>query len=98
MEELIEFLRARIAEELQIAVNAHGHWVDGVVTTEAGYLHLRHWDTNRVFVKIEAERRLLNELENTLDDSELAFFALRLLRLLGLAFADHPDYKAEWRP
>jgi len=53
--------------------------------------HIARWDPARVLAECEAKRRLiaLGEKDSYWDD---------VLRLLALPYADHPDYRDEWRP
>ena len=53
--------------------------------------HIARWDPARVLAECEAKRRLiaLGEKDSYWDD---------VLRILALPYADHPDYREEWRP
>lgn len=62
---------------------------------------LRHAPA-RVLADIEAKRRLANDMADVvggdyIDDGE-PVLAEWVLLLLALPFADHPDYRKEWRP
>jgi hypothetical protein len=92
--ELIAFLRARLDEDEQTA--------------------LPFCDPARVLADIDARRRVVDMFEqyehattrigdtatpglpSWLDGGQAALD--RALRLLALPYADHPDYRAEWRP
>ncbi len=52
--------------------------------------HIAHWDPARVLVECGTKRRLLEECGTV--------GPVWPLRLLALPYADHPDYRQEWRP
>ena len=60
----------------------------------------------RVLAECEAKRRMVRHAQHVLDqawqDGALRavneFNATMPLRLLALPYADHPDYREEWRP
>lgn len=55
--------------------------------------HIARWDPARVLADCEAKLRILGDEELWLrGDTD------RVARLLASAYADHPDYRAEWRP
>ncbi|MET9705357.1 DUF6221 family protein [Streptomyces griseus] len=74
--------------------------------------HVARQDPARVLREVEAKRRILDEVVPEMDgmtsqihgefgvgplDSD-DYESLGLLRLLGLPYADHPDYQDTWRP
>lgn len=70
-------------------------------SASAGHI-IRH-DPARVLVEIDAKRSVLDLAERARDHHEtfVSGFAAALentLRLHALAYADHPDYRTEWRP
>ncbi|MEU2185214.1 DUF6221 family protein [Streptomyces thermolilacinus] len=73
--------------------------------------HIARHDPARVLAEVDAKRRILDEFVTSqnerdeeydetfgLTDWEFEPTALPLLRLLALPYADHPDYRDEWRP
>jgi hypothetical protein len=65
--------------------------------------HIARHDPARVLRDIEAKRDLLRVAERAHDYHETftSGFASALegvLRLFAVAYAEHPDYRAEWRP
>jgi hypothetical protein len=148
MDELVQFLRARLDEDEQVARTAShvlrngahwslddwhgreqphsliaqgtadqpvalGHFTADPVPTEQA-VHIARHDPARVLRDIEAKRRLVEfhhakliEVVNADREERSGYwcaecdgeaFPCRTLRLLALPFADHPDYRAEWRP
>jgi hypothetical protein len=88
---LAAFLLARIAEDETAARDRQSHQDN--VYEAAGW-----WDCDRVLAECEAKRRLVEAI--SWESDQLAngwFVARRLLRLLALPYADHPDYRDEWR-
>ncbi len=72
--------------------------------------HIARWDPARVLAEVEAKRRIIDEHEplqngccdtccedGPYGDSNQAW-PCRTVRLLALPYADHPDYREEWRP
>lgn len=64
--------------------------------------HIARWDPARVLAEVEAKRALLqecaHELARSAPRSNLNDFACTVLRSLGKPYAQHPDYRPEWRP
>jgi hypothetical protein len=67
--------------------------------------HIAHWDPARVLAECEAKRRVVELHRTDATDPEVIVCAVCLygppcetLRLLALPYADHPDYRPEWRP
>jgi Family of unknown function (DUF6221) len=58
--------------------------------------HIAHWDPERVIAECEAKRRVVEQFSLTRTMTGTAAVT-PLLRLLGLPYADHPDYREEWR-
>jgi hypothetical protein len=79
---------------------------DGIEPADAE--HIARWDPDRVLAEVEAKRELVEEhqpaaygecrtcREPGLDRNQAA--PCLTLRLLALPYADHPDYREEWRP
>jgi hypothetical protein len=98
---LTEFLLARIAE-------------DEVAAREPQWLALEYGVdsagraafSSRVLAECEAKRRIVEELSPAVDydrdrfivQSTLEAAATASLRFLALPYADHPDYREEWKP
>jgi hypothetical protein len=74
--------------------------------SEAQAEHIVRHDPARVLRGIEADRALLNQYvevaANDVNELEYAHGWANALgfavRLRGIRFADHPDYREEWRP
>ncbi|UPT20681.1 hypothetical protein FOF52_06650 [Thermobifida alba] len=54
--------------------------------------YIARWAPARTLQEIEAKRRMLKELDLTSQTQQ------HLLKLLALPYADHPDYRQEWKP
>lgn len=68
--------------------------------TQAHALHMAHHPPGRVLRDVAARRRLVQRItEAKKVDVRPALGEERevVLRLLALPYADHPDYKKEWR-
>ena len=125
MDELVQFLRARLAEDEQTAREAAGgsgpdwYYDNGHVQSRSHYgsvatgsqdflesefgAHIVCHDPARVLREVGAKRELLRVAAAAHDYHETftSGFAAALegtLRLFALAYADHPDYHAEWLP
>ena len=72
--------------------------------------HIARWDPARVLAECEAKRRIVVDLHRPVTDGEGDWFCDMLetgaesnwpcetIRLLALPYADHSDYREEWRP
>jgi hypothetical protein len=60
--------------------------------------HIARWDPVRVLAECDAKRRIIELQRSDLRDDPEDWEADEVLRLLALPYADHPDYRAEWRP
>ena len=65
--------------------------------------HIARQDPARVLADVDAKRRILDEHEPGSDpcdahDASLRTIECDTIRLLALPYADHPDYREEWRP
>lgn len=72
--------------------------------------HIARWDPARVLAECDAKRRVVDSLRDltdaeTTEDQAWALergdrseqVAIATMRLLALPYADHPDYRDEWR-
>lgn len=132
VDDLVQFLRARLDEDEKTAVGADDslgrtrrHWSVGpngeevlasgfyqmVADVPAGVArHVARHDPARVLAEVDAKRRVLDEYEASAaasgeadeDGYEYAdgwAFALqRVVQILALPYADHPNYREAWRP
>jgi hypothetical protein len=64
--------------------------------------HIARHDPARVLAECEAKRRIIEESVDFNDlpgvDAGVDFENVRVLTLLAAPYADHPDYRNEWRP
>ncbi|MEU5036573.1 DUF6221 family protein [Streptomyces rubiginosohelvolus] len=65
--------------------------------------HIARHDPARILREVEAKRELIRLAEAAHDYHEtfMSGFAAEMekaLRLFAVAYADHPDYRDEWRP
>lgn len=124
MDDLIGFLRARLAEDEATAHGAtDGPWkawkknglhglgdlIHAVATpgemvgsratiVTASWLdatHIARHHPARVLAEVEAKRRIVDETWGGPDHQDMWDHHVRLL---ALPYADHPDYREEWRP
>jgi hypothetical protein len=94
--------------------HAEGYYVmnHGVITEtdEASTTaHMARWHPARVLAECEAKRRIVEHHDDDDDAGRCTAcepmmwarptpFPCPTLRLLALPYADHPDYRREWRP
>lgn len=111
--ELIAFLRARLDEDQQHVEAMDDFWID-TTDEFTGDAARRFTDEKRVLADIDARRRIVDMFEQyehaTTRSGDTTTPGLpswlgggqaaldRTLRLLALPYADHSDYRAEWRP
>lgn len=98
--DLAEFLRARLAEDRWVTYNPAFMPVTGPGLSDL---------VKRARAKTEAERRTVDlhghaphecvAWDELLGETCTCYeMACPTLRLLALPYADHPDYRPEWRP
>jgi hypothetical protein len=122
--DLVEFLRARLAEDEKYARNAFGDhndagpdwleiWSGGlqvgsdVINTgdsQVSRFMERH-DPARTLREVEAKRRIISEYERYVAERRRAMGGWDtysepspVIAALAAVYADHPDYRQEWRP
>jgi hypothetical protein len=104
MNDLAEFLLARIAEdEAEIAAGA-----DFAVLDTSGWMgHAALWGQERALAECSAKRDIVTELvdehvtQRWTDARPTVRRSVRypaVLQALARPYADHPDYRQEWRP
>jgi hypothetical protein len=126
MNELVQFLRARLDEDEALAREAppgpwhignavdptqpcHVHTFPGarMVADGLNWLaaeHIARQHPARILSEVAAKRRIIAEhalngwVCTTCDNGEVEqTFPCPTLRILAVPYADHPDYRAEWR-
>jgi hypothetical protein len=79
-------------------------WLDAA---DLDLAHIVRWDPARVLAECEAKRRIVDKCVPRVEITDMGsadrqFIPgppdMALLRLLALPYADHPDYRDEWRP
>lgn len=95
------------AELVEVAAG-WGHDAWGIYISDADQAHIAAHDPARVLREIEAKRRLVERYERALENrrahpddlaSAGALLALHgTVKVLAMPYADHPDYRDEWRP
>jgi hypothetical protein len=87
---LTEFLLARIAEDE----------ADWSVVASRDVVQMLHGKplAPRMLAECEAKRRIVEHLGWIVDNEGRNIVERNVLRLLALPYADHPDYREEWRP
>lgn len=113
MTTLTDFLLARVAEDermWQLARDAGASLAVRNAKTPAAYLPPAF--ATRLLAECEAKRRIVTEVHydgrdgdyvepwcaTCSDDEDLVYLPCHTLELLALPYADHPDYRDEWRP
>lgn len=95
--DLMEFLLARIAEDERLAAQVleSGTGVE-ILGQRNGAVPLGPFDPARVLAECKAKRRILAREQVRLATRPRA--APWTAATLATLYADHPDYRAEWRP
>jgi hypothetical protein len=108
---LTDFLLARIAEdETRAPLVDQCPYNLGDITEEEDWAGV-HWTSARVLAECEAKRRIVGLIEDIKSAEKAAFDewgdwhdsedehpSELIVRLLAAVYADHPDYREEWRP
>jgi hypothetical protein len=107
--ELAEFLLARIAEESALAEAAHRDaQTRGPITDDLRadpddhrVAHMFLWSPDRVLAECEARRRIVEDYLAQLDSHRSGWDARTprdiSVRALGLPYTGHPGYRDDWR-
>jgi len=99
MSDLVDFLRARLDEDEKDAshnAGLHAEWAYESGDGE-GYLPTFSGPTaDRVLAEVEPKRRII-EWAIEYMEGDYAPWNETCLQLLALPYADHPDYRDEWR-
>jgi hypothetical protein len=103
MDDLVEFLRARLDEDEELSrarwpgVRAVGETSDG--TAIMGYA----WSPERMLREAEAKRAILASYASfaRVDQGHPGIYSVTrelgiVLRLLAAVYSDHPDWRQEW--
>ena len=109
MADLAEFLLARIAEDEFVAIAAAfdeeqygplGNFAG--TTTDARLAHAARWSSARVRLEATVRRQLVQihpvGEHACATGSPSGEEPCPTLRLIGLTYAEHPDYHPDWRP
>ncbi len=79
-----------------------GYDSSGIDAQQADRNHIARHDPSRVLAECEAKRRIVDEctpwVSEPSDDYGAQTVSEMTLRFLALPYADHPDYRQEWRP
>jgi hypothetical protein len=81
---------------VEAVVDAWGYDAWGIQVSDANAAHIARWDPARVLAECEAKRLLLQR--EPCDDTGVGDDPCHHLRALAVPYADHPDYREEWRP
>lgn len=101
MDDLVAFLRARLAADLAVAARATGREPTSIGISRGKIVV----DPARVLAEVEAKRARLVVLGTFAEevpaseepDPLVQRFARQLLVMEAAPYADHPDFKPEWR-
>jgi hypothetical protein len=78
--------------------HADEHWVaDGREVTDARHVRVL-FDPARVLAECEAKRRIVARQPGLRARDDVRDVWWDVLALLALPYADHPDYRPEWKP
>ena len=89
----MEFLRARLTEDEQRIERAYEPPPELNDDERRELLTSR----TRVLAEVDAKRQIVAKCDNVADGSAWDL-AQAVLRLLALPYADHPEYRPEWKP
>lgn len=113
MNEKVEFLRARLGEDettaraaLYVPGAADSNWSDVEYNSVVAETHGMRWAPERVLADIAAKREIISELSKSEDYCNAHLSVSVGGRLTGLRcvvdillqpYAEHPDFREEWR-
>jgi hypothetical protein len=109
--ELTDFLLARIAEDSTVAYAAHQdaqllapitQVLTGRPDEDRRLAHIYRWSPARVLAECAAKRGLVEDYLAQLNSNRSGWDARTPrdypLRAIALPYADHPEYREDWRP
>lgn len=97
---LTDFLLARIAEDVEAATPGEGwnteYGIDDVPVQfwDYGEVHIGH---KRFLAECEAKRQQIAHLIRFME-GDYAPWNEEQLQIMATVYADHPDYREEWKP
>lgn len=96
---IVEFLLARIAEDEADANAEDEDYYHTSLLPTYDSDHQARWHTDRVRAECAAKRAIVDHFDDPDYDSYPLNEAKRTtLRTLATVYADHPDYRQEWKP
>lgn len=100
VDDLTTFLRKRIAEDKAIAAECTGPDWQADPGDGDNAEHIARHDPARVLREAEGKLAVLDELDLAVHGQPRPYVDVLLfvIRQMGLAYTDHPDYKENWRP
>lgn len=100
VDDLTTFLRKRIAEDKVIAGECTGpDWRTDLGDGDNAE-HIARHDPTRVLAEADSKLAVLDELDRAVHGQPRPFIdaLLYAVRQMGVVYANHPDYKENWRP
>lgn len=104
---LADFLSARLDEDEAVARRATEFWAGAAGGQPEVVDHVFRHDPARVLAEVDAKRRIVEEHSPhpevygdycPSEDGRYRLDHCPTLRLLALPYAEHDDYREEWRP
>lgn len=103
--EVVPWEEPWVAAELDIEVTKYpdGGQPNGSVRSYDDAAHIARWDPARILAECEAKRRLVEHVQDQWDqpygepEPFLPIEWTDVLKLLAQPYADHPDFRPEWR-
>jgi Family of unknown function (DUF6221) len=98
MSDLTDFLLARLAEDEAVASATLANF--GLARDLKGPMlaHVTHFDPARILAECEAKRRIVGLKAQPSDPyTPGGYVTDEILLALAQVYADHPDYRKEWR-
>jgi hypothetical protein len=94
--DIVEFLRARLEEDVRSAeaTRKAGDMLEGMTGVRP---EMPGYDFERMLREAEAKRRIM-ELAEIDDIGTYGSNGGAILQWLAAVYSDHPDYRQEWKP
>ncbi|WHX19816.1 DUF6221 family protein [Streptomyces malaysiensis subsp. malaysiensis] len=105
-DDLVAFLWARLDEDRTRAMAARAYDIEAdeedlaprrIVVEPVYQDYVEHFTPARILAEIEAKRQILGRINTNAATAGTYEIHSDLLRLLVRPYADHPDYRDEWR-
>lgn len=89
--------RYRLWDGLDQVIDMENNEIVCVAELDMDAMHIANWDPARVLAGCEMKKQIITACVEARDPAVREFADWGVLRLLVQPYAEHPDFRAEWR-